>query len=84
MAYLTGTPPFSVIWSKDGREVPDDDYYKYVIYGDGGIALRLSNVSPQDAGEYTCLVRNNFGEDVCSGLFVVQGIPLKKYNLYQR
>ncbi|OAD58520.1 Myosin light chain kinase, smooth muscle [Eufriesea mexicana] len=75
---LAGTPPFSVTWLKDGREIPDNDYCKYVIYGDGGVALRLSNVCPQDAGEYTCLVRNNFGEASSNGLFVVQdykGIP---------
>ncbi|XP_015434395.1 PREDICTED: myosin light chain kinase, smooth muscle-like [Dufourea novaeangliae] len=75
---LTGTPPFAVVWSKDGREVPDNDYCKHVTYGDGGIALRLSNVSPQDAGEYTCLVRNSFGEASCKGLFAVQdykGVP---------
>ncbi|KOX71851.1 Myosin light chain kinase, smooth muscle, partial [Melipona quadrifasciata] len=75
---LTGTPPFSVTWLKDGREIPDNDHHKYVIYGDGGIALRLSNVCPRDAGEYTCLVRNNFGEVSSNGLFAVQdykGIP---------
>ncbi|CAK9829518.1 Myosin light chain kinase, smooth muscle [Anthophora retusa] len=75
---LTGTPPFSVIWLKDNREIADNDNHKYVIYGDGGIALRLSNVCPQDAGEYTCLVRNNFGEASCKGLFAVQdykGVP---------
>lgn len=70
---LSGTPPFSVTWLKDGREIPDNDYHKYVIYGDGGIALRLSDVCPQDAGEYTCLVRNNFGEVSSNGLFAVQG-----------
>lgn len=71
--FFLGTPPFSVVWLKDGREIPDNDHYKYVIYGDGGIALRLSNVCPRDAGEYTCHVRNNFGEASCNGLFAVQG-----------
>lgn len=52
--------------------MPDSDYYRYVIYGDGGVALRLSDVYPQDAGEYTCLVRNEFGESKTKGLFAVQ------------
>ncbi|KAM0731548.1 Myosin light chain kinase, smooth muscle [Formica fusca] len=69
---VTGTPPFTVTWSKDGRELPDNDYYRYVIYGDGGIALRLSEIRPQDAGEYTCVVRNDFGVASCSSLFAVQ------------
>jgi hypothetical protein len=72
-SHISGTPPFTIAWSKDGRELPDSDYYKYVVYGDGGIALRLSQVRSQDAGEYTCVVRNDFGVASCSGLFAVQG-----------
>nr|XP_046469209.1 titin homolog isoform X3 [Neodiprion pinetum] len=75
---LSGTPPFVISWLKDSREVPDSDYYRYVVYGDGGVALRLSDVYPQDAGEYTCLVRNDFGKAKTNGLFAVQdykGVP---------
>uniref|UniRef100_V9IEG4 Titin n=1 Tax=Apis cerana TaxID=7461 RepID=V9IEG4_APICE len=61
-----------MIWLKDDREILDNDDHKYVVYSDGGVALRLSNVRPQDAGEYTCLVRNNFGEASSNGLFIVQ------------
>lgn len=71
---LTGTPPFTVAWSKDGRELPDNDYYRCIIYGDGGVALRLSEVRSQDAGEYTCAVRNDFGVVSCNSLFAVQGL----------
>ena len=71
-----------MIWSKDGREILDNDDHKYVVYSDGGIALRLSNVRPQDAGEYTCLVRNNFGEASSNGLFIVQGIFSLRKNRY--
>ncbi|EFN64027.1 Myosin light chain kinase, smooth muscle [Camponotus floridanus] len=71
-AGVTGTPPFTITWFKDGRELPDNDYYRYVIYGDGGVALRLSQVRPQDAGEYTCVVRNDFGVVSCNSLFAVQ------------
>ncbi|XP_039306923.1 titin isoform X3 [Solenopsis invicta] len=69
---VTGTPPFTIIWFKDGRELPDNDYYKYIIYRDGGIALRILDVRPQDAGEYTCIIQNNFGTASCSSLFAVQ------------
>ncbi|KAL0100118.1 hypothetical protein PUN28_019519 [Cardiocondyla obscurior] len=69
---VTGTPPFTIIWSKDGRELPDNDYYKYVVYGDGGIALRIAEVCSYDAGEYTCTVQNDYGTACCSSLFAVQ------------
>ncbi|XP_043500905.1 titin homolog [Polistes fuscatus] len=69
---LTGTPPFSIHWLKDKREIPDGDCHHYVLYNDGGIALRLSDVHPEDAGEYACIVRNEFGEISCSGLLAVQ------------
>lgn len=81
MFYILGTPPFSIIWSKDGRELPDNDYYKYVVYGDGGVALRLSEVRPQDAGEYTCVVSNNFGVASCNSLLAVQGKLYCYFNL---
>ncbi|KAG5320919.1 UNC89 protein, partial [Acromyrmex heyeri] len=71
-AGITGTPPFMITWSKDGRELPDSDYYKYIIYEDGGVALRIAEVRPADAGEYTCIVRNDFGIASCSSLFAVQ------------
>lgn len=63
-----------ITWFRDGHELSDNDYCKYIIYGDGGIALRISKVHPQDAGEYTCTVRNDFGIASCSSLFVVQGL----------
>ncbi|KAI4493465.1 hypothetical protein M0804_001641 [Polistes exclamans] len=69
---LTGTPPFSIHWLKDKREIPDGDCHHYVLYNDGGIVLRLSDIHPEDAGEYACIVRNEFGEISCSGLLAVQ------------
>jgi hypothetical protein len=72
-ARLAGTPPFIVLWLKDNREVIDSDYYRYIIYEDGGVALRFLNVHPLDAGDYTCIVRNEHGETSSRGLFIVQG-----------
>lgn len=69
----SGTPPFEIKWLKDRKEVCDTDCYRYVVYEDGGVALRLANVNSLDAGEYTCLVRNAFGSSSCNGLFAVQG-----------
>ena len=74
---IPGTPPFAIKWMKDKNEVCDTDCYRYVVYEDGGVALRLANVNPSDAGEYTCHVRNAFGESSCSGSFAIQGDNLK-------
>ncbi|XP_031789478.1 titin homolog isoform X2 [Nasonia vitripennis] len=71
-ARLAGTPLFTVLWLKDGHEVVDSDYYRHVVYEDGGVALRFLNIHPLDAGEYTCVVRNEHGEATCRGLFIVQ------------
>ncbi|XP_011705986.1 PREDICTED: titin-like [Wasmannia auropunctata] len=71
-AGITGTPPFTITWYKDGRELSDCDYYKYIIYEDGGVALRICQVHPQDAGEYICTVQNDFGIASCRSLFAVQ------------
>lgn len=75
-ARLSGTPPFTVTWLKDGHKVVDSDYYRHVIYEDGGVALRFLNIHPLDAGDYTCVVRNDHGEASSRGLFVVQGAYL--------
>ncbi|XP_058807501.1 titin homolog [Phymastichus coffea] len=71
-ARLSGTAPFTVTWLKDGHDVIDSDYYRHVVYEDGGVALRFLNIHPLDAGDYTCIVRNDHGEASCRGLFVVQ------------
>ena len=51
----------------------DSDCYTYVVYEDGGVALRLAKVHLLDAGEYECIVENEFGKVSCKGLFMVQG-----------
>lgn len=72
-ARLAGTPPFKIAWFKDGHEIVDSDYYRHIIYEDGGIALRFLKVHPLDAGDYTCQVINEHGESSTRGLFVIQG-----------
>ncbi|XP_023246836.1 titin homolog isoform X2 [Copidosoma floridanum] len=71
-ARISGTPPFSIIWLKDGHEIVDSDYYRHVIYEDGGVALRFLNVHPLDAGDYTLIVKNQHGQASCRGLFIIQ------------
>ncbi|XP_011495829.1 PREDICTED: myosin light chain kinase, smooth muscle-like [Ceratosolen solmsi marchali] len=71
-ARLAGTPPFTLLWLKDGREIAESDCYRYIIYEDGGIALRFLNIHPHDAGDYMCIVKNIYGEVTSRGLFIVQ------------
>ncbi|XP_023315509.1 uncharacterized protein LOC106652366 isoform X1 [Trichogramma pretiosum] len=69
---LLGTPPFMIKWLKNGREVSDNECHQYIVYEDRIITLRFFNVHQSDAGEYTCIAKNQYGETFCRGLLIVQ------------
>ena len=60
-------------WLFKGKELPSDDDV-YEIGFDGSFAtLSLSDVLPEDEGEYTCSVRNAKGSCACSARLIVLG-----------
>jgi Immunoglobulin I-set domain. len=69
----SGTPPLDVVWVKDGVEIPDCEYFRYVGRGDGRFELRLADVFPQDSGTYSCEAYNEHGEAVTSSTLYIRG-----------
>nr|CAD7413048.1 unnamed protein product [Timema poppensis] len=70
--WLRGTPPLDVVWVKDDLEVPDCQDFRYVDRGDGRVALRLTDVFPQDAGQYHCEAFNDHGDATTATRLAVQ------------
>ncbi|GAB1285527.1 Hemicentin-1 [Apodemus speciosus] len=56
----SGIPLPSITWLKDGWPVSLGSSVKILS---GGRMLRLMQTRPEDAGQYTCIVRNAAGED---------------------
>ncbi|KAG8223461.1 hypothetical protein J437_LFUL001955, partial [Ladona fulva] len=69
---IFGTGPIDVIWSKEGRELPDCPDFRYSDLGEGRFVLRLADVFyPQDAGSFSCTAINAFGTAVSSAFLAV-------------
>ncbi|XP_072047598.1 myosin light chain kinase, smooth muscle-like [Amphiura filiformis] len=69
---ITASPKPTVQWLYKGKEISaDDDIFDTTF--DGSLAtLSLSDVLPEDEGEYTCSVRNSKGSCACSARLIVQ------------
>ncbi|CAH1252498.1 HMCN1 [Branchiostoma lanceolatum] len=62
----------TITWLKDGHQVPQDG--RHVWLPGGG--LQLIRVGLSEAGLYTCLAENRFGQDRASAVINVTGPPL--------
>lgn len=71
--WYLGTPPFDVVWVKDGCVLPDCDDFQQHVFGDGKISLCLTDAFAEDGGEYFCEVFNPFGEDTTKCRLSVKG-----------
>lgn len=58
---------------KDGCVLPDCDDFQQHDFGDGKIALWITDAFAEDSGEYFCEVFNLFGEDTTTCQLVVNG-----------
>ncbi|XP_066291887.1 twitchin-like isoform X19 [Branchiostoma lanceolatum] len=59
---ISGSPPPTIIWLKDGREI-DEDNQHFAKYGDdGSFALVITNVTDADSGAYSCQATSKKGQ----------------------
>ena len=69
---MGGTPNPVVSWRRDGETISGNN--PRISCVDGNRRLLIRNLTVQDAGVYTCVVRNQHGEVSRSSRVVVQGI----------
>ena len=65
-------PPPEIIWEKNSKGVESSDRIKVVAI-QGSAELRLSSVTVVDAGVYSCIYKNTFGEVRRSAKLTVDG-----------
>lgn len=59
MLLLTGIPIPEINWLKDGNHIQVDD--NKIIVDDEKWSLIISNISKKDAGNYSCVIKNQYG-----------------------
>lgn len=65
-------PDCSVRWSKDGVSIKSSE--KYLIDSSNGVlSLEIKGAISQDAGDYSCVVANNYGEIETSAVLAIFG-----------
>lgn len=78
---LTATvfgPDCECVWSRNNRELENTSKHRMVYNSESGMAiLEIFNVTPEDAGEYCCLVGNCYGQNETSA-------KLKVYEGYEQ
>ncbi|XP_041366543.1 twitchin-like isoform X3 [Gigantopelta aegis] len=60
VAKISGTEPIEILWSKDKKPLKNSDIYE-ISYDKGVARLYLSEVFPEDGGNYAVDIKNKFG-----------------------
>ena len=75
MVHVKGNPNPEVKFMKDGADLKEDA--RVVINRDGGpngtYEIIIKKVQTGDAGSYTCVASNSFGNEECVGTVTVKG-----------
>ncbi|XP_064634017.1 twitchin-like isoform X9 [Lineus longissimus] len=59
---VEGFPPATVQWYKDGPELNTGDHYQ-IVYSVGVCSLEVTSCTQNDNGRYSCIAKNQNGED---------------------
>ena len=71
-------PPAKVVWHFNGKEIKTTQ--KYVIIDETRkTTLRINNTQPEDSGEYTVRLANEYGDATCTTTLNIQRM-LNPYN----
>ncbi|XP_052800015.1 twitchin-like isoform X4 [Mya arenaria] len=68
---VDATPPPTVTWYKDGRELQSNDHIS-IQYFHGVCTLEISSAKVDDTGVYRCLAINSLGEKETSSKVIVE------------
>ncbi|XP_054724329.1 cell adhesion molecule DSCAM-like [Uloborus diversus] len=71
---LEGEAPVHFTWQKDGESLLSNDNVNMMAHGDFS-RLVINNVDVQSSGNYTCIAKNNRGQDMHSAHLAVRGPP---------
>ncbi|XP_035660910.1 myosin light chain kinase, smooth muscle-like [Branchiostoma floridae] len=78
-----GRPPPEVTWHRGDERIRDEGRIElYTEYGTQ--YFEIGEVEAGDAGEYTCVISNNVGKDVCMFNLKVEGVPDPDPNIRTR
>ena len=69
---ISGNPVPTGNWYKGAKKIPDEGRF-IVETTEDSCLLEIDDVKPEDAGEYKCVVKNDFGEDSCTVKLSVKG-----------
>lgn len=71
-ALVNGIPQPQVTWYKDSEALYSSPKHKF-LHDQEEHTLLLLDVSPEDAGVYSCEAKNEYGEDTSSAHLTVEG-----------
>ena len=70
---LSGSKPLKFEWFKNNQRIPKDSPLINEIENSYSV-LNLKNILPDDAGEYSCFVKNSYGSDSTITVLQIQGL----------
>ena len=70
---MEGDPEPSLTWFKDDKEIKPGERFIFGVSAIGGMhTLEIPAVLVTDAGNYTCTIKNELGEESCTVAVRVQ------------